>query len=117
LRQREGAGHALAGLSFVIFMVAVAALGGLVYLTLILSHVPGATEERFGKLEPLPDKLGEWVKAGAPAADGLLREERYLFDEASKKLVLQVRHRNPETGKIERVEPEQTIKRRRIRVP
>jgi hypothetical protein len=116
LRPREGARHAPAGLSFVIFMVAVAALGGLVYLVLILSHVPGATEERFGKLEPLPDKLGEWVKADAPGADGLLREERYLFDESSKKLVLQVRHRNSETGKIERIDPERVIRRRRVRV-
>lgn len=57
----------LGALSFVIFMVGVAALGGLVYLVLILSHVPGATEERFGKLEPLPEKVGEWVKAESSA--------------------------------------------------
>jgi len=104
-----------AALSFVIFMVVVAALGGLVYLVLIMSHVPGAREERFGMLEPLPDKLGEWVRADAPSADGLLREERYLFDEASRKLLLQVRYRDAESGKIERVEPERVIKRRRVR--
>jgi len=107
----------LRALSFVIFMVGVAALGGLVYLVLIMSHVPGATEERFGKLEPLPDKLGEWVKPDVPAEGGLVREERYLFDDRSQKLVLQVRHRHPETGKIERIEPERVIKRRRVRVP
>jgi hypothetical protein len=101
--------------TFVIFMLVVAALGGLVYLVLIMSHVPGATEERFGALEPLPEKLGEWVRAEAPDADGLIREERYLFEEARQQLVHQVRHRDAATGKIERVSPEQVIKRKRVR--
>jgi len=101
--------------AFVIFMAVVAALGGLLYLLLIMSHVPGAKEERFGMLEPLPERLGEWVKSNEVGADGLVREERHLFDETSKKLLLQVRYRDAATGKIERVEPERIIKRRRIR--
>ena len=96
-------------------MVIVAALGGLVYLVLIMSHVPGAKEERFGTLEPLPERLGEWTKGEQPGADGLVREERHLFDEKSQKLLLQVRYRDPASGKIERVEPERVIKRRRVR--
>lgn len=95
-------------------MVIVAALGGLVYLVLIMSHVPGAKEERFGTLEPLPERLGEWTK-GEAGTDGLVREERHLFDEKSQRLLLQVRFRDPASGKIERVEPERVIKRRRVR--
>ena len=104
-------------MSFVILMVVVAALGGLVYLLLIMSNVPGAKEERFGMLEPLPERLGEWVRAEAPEPDGSIREQRHLFDEPSQKLVLQVRYRHADTGKIERVEAERVIKRRRLRAP
>ena len=114
-RGRRGGKHSAAVSSFVVFMFIVAALGGLVYLVLIMSHVPGAKEERFGTLEPLPERLGEWIKSDEPTAEGLVREERHLYDEKSKKLLFQVRYRSAASGKIERVEPERVIKRRRVR--
>ncbi len=101
--------------NFVIFMLAVAALGTVAYLALFMSHVPGAKEERFGKLEPLPEHLGTWVRSDTPDADGLLREERIFLSESSEdKLVVQVRYRNSESGRIERILPERIVKRRRI---
>lgn len=101
-------------LSFVVFMFVIAGLGAAVYLALFMSHVPGAKEERFGELEPLPARLGEWIPDEARASDGTLREQRHLFDESRRTLTLQVRYRGP-SGDIVRVEPEQTVKRKRIR--
>jgi len=100
---------------FVVFMLGVAALGTLVYLALFMSHVPGAKEERFGDLEPLPDRVGEWSDLGEPGQDGLVRQERYLVDERGGTLLHQVRMRHVESGEVVSVEPERRVKRRRVR--
>ncbi len=86
---------------------------------LFLSHVPGAKDERLGVLEPLPPRMGEWVEQDAVSSDGLVVEKRYLQPESSgfsgPKVLLQVRYRDAETREIVRVDPEQVIKRKRIR--
>lgn len=96
-------------------MLGIAALGTLVYLALFLSHVPGAKEERFGALEPLPDRVGEWCDLGGPGPDGLVRQERYLLDERGGTLLHQVRVRHHVSGEVVSVEPERRVKRRRVR--
>jgi hypothetical protein len=111
---------------FFVFLVVVAALGIAVYLVFIFKLVPGAAEERLGVLEPLPDDIGQWkpdessAEAKASLAQGQLREERLFFEEgkglmAQGRLVRQVRYRNVQTSEIDRVEPDQPVKRRRIR--
>jgi hypothetical protein len=107
---------------FYVFLVLVGAAGLGVYVLFIFSLVPGAQAERLGVLEPLPADVGRWKTdaeseaATRAAREGLLREERLYFYEASGKLVLQVRYRQQETGDIVRVEPEQAVKRRRVKV-
>ncbi|HSC87541.1 MAG TPA: hypothetical protein VLC09_09740 [Polyangiaceae bacterium] len=104
---------------FYVFLLIVAAVGAAVYLTVFMSQVPGAKEERFGKLEPLPEHLGSWVRDERPDAAGRVRETRHLLEEkhglGSSQLVLQVRYRDPATDEIVHVEPEQFVQRRRIR--
>ncbi len=111
---------------FYVFLLLIAAAGAGVYLLFFMSHVPGAAEERFGKLEPLPEGVGKWqIDETSDAAQsakrrGLKREIRYWHYPdrgigAQGELVLQVRLRNLETNAIEEVLPEQTIKRRRIK--
>lgn len=112
---------------FFLFLVIVAALGIAVYLVFIFKLVPGAAEERLGVLEPLPDDIGQW-KVDEASDDGKAalerqqrREERLFFEEgkglmAQGRLVRQVRYRNAQSNAIERVEPDQPIKRKRIRV-
>lgn len=100
---------------FVVFMLGVAALGTLVYLALFLSHVPGAKEERFGDLEPLPDRVGEWCDVGESDEGDLVRQERYLVDERGGTLLHQVRVRHRTSGEVVSVEPERRVKRRRVR--
>ena len=107
-------------------MILIAAAAGLVYFFFAMSSVPGAKEERFGKLEALPDDLGKWKvdadsSAGREAhSEGLIREVRYFYHEpqgfaGSGRLVLQVRYRDASTKKIARIEPERTVERRRVR--
>lgn len=101
---------------FYFFLLGVAALGALVYLGLFFAHVPGASEERLGVWEPLPKDLNEWCDRGLE--DGLVREERYLFDDSAGgpgKLSLQVRFRDPVTRAIVRIAPETLVPRRRVR--
>jgi hypothetical protein len=111
---------------FFVFLVIVAALGVGVYLLFIFKLVPGAMEERLGILEPLPDNIGQWtVDESSPAGKaalerGLKREERLFFEEAQGllsqgRLVRQVRYRNAASNAIEEVEPDQTVKRKRIK--
>ncbi len=104
---------------FFVFLLVIAALGAAVYLTVFLSQVPGAKEERFGKLEPLPERLGEWLRDDEPDPSGRIREQRHLFNErtgfGAGELVLQVRYRDPGTDAIVHVEPERVVQRRRIR--
>lgn len=112
---------------FFLFLIIVAALGIAVYLVFIFKLVPGAAEERLGVLEPLPDDVGQWKpdeasEAGQAArARNQRREERLFFEEgkglmAQGRLVRQVRYRNVQSNEIESVDPDQPVKRKRIRV-
>ena len=109
---------------FYLFLLGVAAAGSLVYL-FAAGLFPGLKEERFGTLEPLPEKLGQWQddiesEAGrAAAAAGQKREVRLLFEEgglfSSGRLLRQARLRDASTNKILSVLPDEVVKRRRIR--
>jgi hypothetical protein len=109
---------------FYLFLLGVAAAGGLVYL-FIAGMYPGLKEERFGVLEPLPPDLGKWQldadsDAGRKAtADGKKLEVRYLFEEggllSSGKLLRQSRLRDGATNDIVEVLADEPIKRRRVR--
>jgi hypothetical protein len=112
---------------FYVFLLIVAALGVGVYLLFIFKLVPGAAEERLGVLEPLPEDIGQWhadeASESGKAALGRnrKREERLFFEEgkgllAQGRLVRQVRYRNLASNAIEEVEPDQPLKRKRIRV-
>jgi hypothetical protein len=111
---------------FYIFLVLVAAIGVGVYLLFIFKLVPGAMEERLGVLEPLPEDVGKWRVDGHSAEGkaalerGRKREERLFFEEgrgvlAQGRLVRQVRYRNASSNAIEEVEPDQPVKRKRIK--
>jgi hypothetical protein len=112
---------------FYLFLLLVAALGVTVYLLFIFKLVPGAAEERLGVLEPLPEDIGQWrVDEDSELGKAALsrnrkREERLFFEEgtglmAQGRLLRQVRYRNSSSNVIEEVEPDQPVKRRRIRV-
>ena len=111
---------------FYVFLVIVAALGVGVYLLFIFRLVPGAAEERLGVLEPLPPHVGKWQVdedsslGKAALARHRKREERLFFEEgtglmAQGRLVRQVRYRNLTSNAIEEVEPDEVVKRKRIR--
>jgi hypothetical protein len=106
---------------FYFFLVLVGVAGIGVYVLFIFNLVPGVQDERLGVLEPLPPNVGQWAtdsesEAGRSAArEGLVREVRHYFYENGAKLVLQVRYRNKDGGDIVRVEPEQSVKRKRVR--
>ncbi len=109
---------------FYVFLLGVAAAGGVIYL-FIAGLFPGLKEERFGVLEPLPPNLGQWqtdadTEAGrGAAANGKKREVRLLFEEgglfSSGRLLRQSRLRDATTNEILTVLPDEAIKRRRIR--
>jgi hypothetical protein len=109
---------------FYVFLLGVAAAGGIIYL-FIAGLFPGLKEERFGVLEPLPPNLGQWradaeTDAGrSAAADGKKREVRFLFEEggllSSGKLLRQSRLRDATTNEILTVLPDEVIKRKRVR--
>jgi hypothetical protein len=112
---------------FYLFLLIVAALGIAVYLVFIFKLVPGAAEERLGVLEPLPDDIGKWrVDEDSALGKAALernrkREERLYFEEgkglfAQGRLVRQVRYRNLSNNAIEEIEPDEPVKRKRIRV-
>jgi hypothetical protein len=104
---------------FYLVLLLIAVVSIAVYLLFILSQVPGAKEQRLGVLEDLPGDLGQWHVDEKPV-DGLVREVRHIFHDGSGllsqgKLVQQVRYRDPTSGEIVRVEPEEIIKRKRIK--
>ena len=107
---------------FYVFLVLVGIAGVAVYVLFIFNLVPGAQDERLGVLEPLPPDVGRWsadadsVQGRAAVREGLVREVRHFFYENNKKLVLQVRYKHKDTGEIVRVDPEQPVKRKRVRV-
>jgi hypothetical protein len=106
---------------FYVFLLICAVIGIGIYLTFILNLVPGAKEERLGVLEPLPTDVGKWKEdrdsdEGKGARnEGLVREVRHYFYESSSRLVLQVRYRDASTNEIVRTEPEEAVRRRRVR--
>ena len=105
---------------FYVFLLIVAALGALVYVAFFMSQVPGATEERLGQLEPLPPHLGQWLEVDTELAESRIKEVRHLLSEstgfAGPRLIRQVRYRDPDSHEILEIEPEERIKRKRIRV-
>ncbi len=106
---------------FYVFLLICGAIGIGIYLLFIMNLVPGAKEERIGVLEPLPPDVGKWkedsesAEGRAASAEGLVREARHFFYETSGKLVRQVRYRNATTNEIVRTDPEEPVKRRRLR--
>jgi len=111
---------------FYVFLVLVAILGIGVYLLFIFKLVPGAAEERLGVLEPLPPDIGKWqvdedsALGKAAQQRDRRREERLFFEEGTGilgqgRLVRQVRYRNITTNAIEEVEPDEVVKRKRVR--
>jgi len=106
---------------FYVFLLICAAIGIGIYLVFILNLVPGAKEERLGVLEPLPTDVGKWREdresdeGKGARGEGLVREVRHYFYETSDRLVRQVRYRNVATNEIVRTEPEEAVKRRRVR--
>jgi hypothetical protein len=103
------------------FLVAIACIGVLFYLLVIYREVPGAIEQRFGVLEALPEDIGKWKvdteseEGKAAAARGMNRETRLFHDVGNNRLVRQVRFKNPATGEITRVDPDEVVKRKRVR--
>jgi hypothetical protein len=110
----------------IVFVVIVAVLGIGIYLTVVLRAVPGAMDERLGRLEELPPNLGQWMlddtssAATTAATEGLIRETRTLLEAVGlfgrEQLVTQARYRQGAGGKIVRVDPEQRTARKRYRV-
>lgn len=109
---------------FYLFLLGVAALGGLVYL-FAAGLFPGLKEERFGVLEALPPNLGQWQQdteseAGRAAlAHGQRREVRFWFEEGglfgSGKLLRQARLRDAASNEIVSILPDEVVRRRRVR--
>lgn len=111
---------------FYLFLVLVALIAIGTYAAFMLRLVPGVAEQRFGVLEELPPDLGVWkTESDSPAAlaadaYGLRRQVRVYLRPGRgwfgrDQLVRQVRYRNGETNEIVRVDPEEVLKRRRIR--
>jgi hypothetical protein len=110
----------------IVFVILIAALGAGLYLTIMYSSIPGAVDERLGKLDALPDNLGLWTpdtdsEAGKLAlAKGKRREVRTLYEPGGLLrrhcLVIQGRLRDVQSGEIEDIEPEQRVTRRRHKV-
>ena len=108
--------------AIVVFLVFVAVMGGLLYLLVIQREVPGAVEQRFGKLEALPADVGKWKvdtesdEGRAAVKQGLKREVRVFHDVQNGKLTRQARCRNPATNKNTRIDPDVPVPRRRIKI-
>jgi hypothetical protein len=108
------------------FLFMLAMVGVLFYLLVIYREVPGAVEQRFGVLEPLPGDVNEWKvdedspEGRAAVSRGLRRETRLYQDPSGgflgrARLIRQTRYRNRGTNAITSVEPDVPVKRRRIR--
>jgi len=110
----------------VAFLFALAAIGVLFYLLVIYREVPGAIEMRLGVLEALPEDINKWKpdeesdEGKAAVQQGLKREVRLFVSPGGgflgqSRMVRQVRYRNRATNAITRVEPDEVIKRRRVK--
>jgi hypothetical protein len=107
------------------FVLFVGLAGILVYVLVVYRAIPGAVEERLGKLQALPENLGNWQidedseEAKSARAAGRIREVRWFYREANgwfgkELLVRQIRYRD-DSGAIVHTEPDQVERRRRIR--
>lgn len=103
-----------------VFLVLAAGVGTGLYLLVIYSSIPGAVDERLGKLEPLPENLGQWMvdpDPGSTPEAGLQRELRWLHEHGGlfrkETLVRQVRYRDLQSGEIVRIDPEERLRRKR----
>lgn len=70
-----------------------------------------------GRLEPLPDDLNQWKDAGIATPSGLLRQERLLLSPGriwGARLLRQVRYKDPTTGEIVHVDPDEPVRRKRV---
>lgn len=109
--------------AFILLAIAAVAIGA--YLFLVFREVPGAVEERLGEYEALPQDLGEWIRdetspdSLSAQKEGLYRETRLLFQAggtfSGQKLIRQTRYRSLETNKIERILPDEELKRKRVK--
>jgi len=109
------------------FLVSLAVIGALFYVLVIYREVPGALEQRLGVLEALPEDLNKWKsdeesdEGRAAVQKGLRREVRLYHDPSGGgllgggKLVRQVRYRNRATNAVVSVEPDEPVKRKRVR--
>ena len=106
---------------FYVFLLLIGVCAVAIYLVFVVREVPGLASQRLGELEPLPPDLGKWKDdvdsdhGKLAVSEGLRRETRVLWDEASSRLVYQTRYRDAETNAIVRIEPERAERRRRIR--
>jgi hypothetical protein len=108
------------------FLFIIGLVGLVFYIVIIQSEVPGAVEQRLGVLEALPEDVGKWKvddtseDAKDAISKGLRREVRIWHDPNAgvfrkNQLVRQVRYRNAATNEIVRVEPEEVIRRKRVK--
>jgi hypothetical protein len=109
------------------FLVAIAFIGALFYVLVIYREVPGAVEQRLGVLEALPEDLNKWKadddseEGKAAVQKGLRREVRIFHDPrgggllGGGRLIRQARYRNRATNEIVSVEPDEPVKRKRVR--
>ena len=114
-------------MAFIIgFLFMLAAIGALFYLLVIYREVPGAIEMRLGVLEALPGDINQWKvdedsdEGKAAVQQGLKREVRLYLDPSGgflgrSRLIRQVRYRNRATNAITRVEPDEVVKRKRVK--
>jgi hypothetical protein len=106
---------------FYAFLIVVAIAGIGLYIFVILREVPGAAEERLGIYEDLPGNVNKWepdeesAEGKAALERGERREVRLFFAEGSGKLLRQVRYKNVGSNEIERAEPDEIVKRKRVR--
>jgi hypothetical protein len=106
---------------FYVFLLLIGVASIAIYLVFVVREVPGLATQRLGELEPLPPDLGKWKDdvesehGKLAVSEGLRRETRVLWDEASGRLVYQTRYRDAETNTIVRIEPERAERRRRVK--
>jgi len=109
-----------------LFVILIGAFGTLAYLAIMFNAVPGAADERLGKLEPLPENLGEWqhdttsTESAELTSQGKRLEYRHLVEQGGlfkgQIVVKQVRIRDAATNEILEVRPEVRHRRRRRHV-
>lgn len=101
-------------IAFIAFFVLV----GVVYIVLTLLVIPGLAEERLGKLEPLPADAEQWKTDPDGETPGVQRETRLWIDRdmlGRQRITRQIRYVDEHTGEVVATEPDQRVRRRRIK--